>query len=82
MSDPNPTIPFYSLMFKGVSVRTVIVYDLPNKVRRKAINDINLWLSKNLISHKINKIFELNKIAEAQKAVVEKNRIGSVLLKI
>jgi len=82
MSDPNPTIPFYSLMFKGVSVRTVIVYDLPNKVRRKAINDINLWLSKNFISHKINKIFELNKIAEAQKAVVEKNRIGSVLLKI
>ena len=37
---PEPTIPFYPLMFKNISVNMVLVYNMPDQAKQQAIKDI------------------------------------------
>lgn len=78
--NPNPSFPFYPLMFKGVTVRCVHVYELPATARAQAIRDINLMLETDALTHAIAAKFPLNKIIEAHELVESSAAIGNVIL--
>ena len=82
MGNPNPVLPFYNFMFKGLTLRTIIVYDLDNDKRNRAIKDINSWLKNDMLSHNIQKVFSLKEIVDAHLATEDPKRIGSIVLAI
>lgn len=80
--DPNPLLPFYHFLFKGVTFSTVNVYELPDTVRTHAINDITSMLESGTLIPIISQQFPLDQIISAHEAVEKGTKIGNVILKI
>jgi NADPH:quinone reductase len=78
----EPKLPFYPMMFQGITLRTVLVYILPEAARRQSIQDINQALVQGALVHAIAETYPLEKIAEAHKAVESGNAIGNVVVTI
>ena len=79
---PAPALPFYPRMFKGVTLRLVLVYILPPEARRGAIADITAALSEGALTHPIAASFPLAEIAAAHEAIEAGGKIGAVLVTI
>ena len=67
--NPTPTIPFYHLLFKGVTLRLANVYELTDEARSQAINDINQALAVQAFTHPIAARFPLDNIVTAHELV-------------
>lgn len=80
MTNPNPQISFYPLLFKGVTLHLVNVYDLPNEARYQAIKDIHLMLESRILTHVIAAQFPLDGIVAAHQLVESGTAIGNVIL--
>lgn len=80
--NPNPQLPFYSLLFKGVTLRLVNVYELPDDARSQAIKDIGSMLESNILKHTIAARFNLDEIISAHELVESGTVIGNVVLTI
>ena len=80
MAVPQPALPFYPLMFQGVTVRLVLVYILPPEARRGAIADLTAALGEGALTHPIAARFPLEDIAAAHEAVEAGGKIGAVLV--
>lgn len=78
--NPNPQLPFYNLLFKGVTQHFVNVYELPDDARALAIKDINAMLETDILIHAIAKRFELDNIVPAHQLVESGTAIGNVIL--
>jgi len=78
----EPKIPFYPMMFMGLTLRTVLVYILPEAARRQSIQDINQALVQGALVHAIAESYPLEKIAAAHKAVESGRMIGNVVVTI
>ena len=78
----EPKLPFYAMMFQGVTLRMVLVYVLPESARRQSIQDINQALVQGALVHGIAETYPLEKIAEAHKAVESGAAIGNVVVTI
>jgi len=78
----EPKLPFYPMMFQGVTLRLVLVYILPEAARRQSIQDINQALAQGALVHGIAETYPLEKIAEAHKAVESGAAIGNVVVTI
>jgi NADPH2:quinone reductase len=78
----EPKLPFYPMMFQGVTVRMVLVYILPEAARRQSIQDINHALAQGALVHAIAETHPLAKIAAAHKAVESGKMIGNVVVGI
>ena len=78
----EPKLPFYPMMFQGVTVRMVLVYILPEAARRQAIQDINHALAQGALVHAIAETYPLARIADAHKAVESGKMIGNVVVRI
>lgn len=76
----QPSIP---LQFRSsnVTVRMVLVYDMPEIAKTSAISDINQWLEAGALSHQIGPHFLLEEVIQAHQAV-EGGAIGNVTLDI
>jgi NADPH:quinone reductase len=81
-SNPNPSFPFYALMFKGITIHLVNVYDLPGKARQQAIDDIQTLLKLDKLTHVIAAHFTLDDIIAAHQFVENDKSIGNVLITI
>ena len=46
MQVPEPTLPFFQMMYKDLTVRMIIVYAMPDHAKDHAIADINSALSQ------------------------------------
>lgn len=44
MAAPEPTLPFYPMMFAAQTLRMVLVYKLPGAARAEAVADLTRWL--------------------------------------
>jgi NADPH2:quinone reductase len=82
MADPTPSLPFYELMFKSITVRTFIVYILSEKARLMTIIGISEALESGKIKHAIAKSFPLENTDEAHLAVEAGNIVGNVVIAI
>ncbi|TWU23547.1 NADPH:quinone reductase [Bythopirellula polymerisocia] len=78
-AEPEPKLPFYDLMYRGVVVRHVLVFGSPQELLERALVDISRWLADGELSHNIGERFHLNETIAAHEAV-ERGAIGKVLV--
>lgn len=78
----EPKLPFYPMMFQGITIRMVLVYILPEAARRQAVQDINHALAQGALVHGIAETFPLARTADAHKAVESGRMIGNVVVTI
>lgn len=74
----EPALPFYALMFKRVTLRTELVYLLPEAPRRQAIAYLEEALEAGALSHAVSASFALDDVASAHGMVEAGNRVGGV----
>ncbi|WP_170368864.1 NADPH:quinone reductase [Ruegeria arenilitoris] len=76
----TPTLPFYPLMFKSVTLEMVLVYLLPADLRNEAIANLHHALADGALNCPIQKVYSMEECAAAHRAVEAGNRTGAVLL--
>ena len=74
-AEPEPALPFWSLLFKNVTIRLVGSDDLPEDAERRAAEDIEATLASGVLRPRVGARFPLERIAEAHEAV-EGGRVG------
>ena len=78
----TPTLPFYEMMFMDLTVRMILVYDMPEEAKKQAIADIAKVEGKDGLLHRIAEIYPLEDCARAHNAVEQGDRRGAVLLRV
>jgi NADPH2:quinone reductase len=81
-SVPEPTLPFYALMFKNITMRLVLVYSMPEEAKRQACKDINRAIKGGKLTHTIAARFPLEQLADAHVAVESGTHIGKVVVEV
>jgi NADPH2:quinone reductase len=79
-SAPRPTLPYYALQRKGVTLRLVQAYILPEPHRSRAISEINAHLSDGRLVPTIAKRFPLEEIAAAHALLESGKASGNVIV--
>lgn len=74
----EPPLPFYTLMFKRVTIRTELVYLLPEAGRRKAEAYLTSALEQGALDHTVAATFPLEETAKAHALIESGGKIGSV----
>ncbi|EEX09672.1 oxidoreductase, zinc-binding dehydrogenase family [Ruegeria lacuscaerulensis ITI-1157] len=77
-----PTLPFYPLMFKSVTLEMVLVYLLPSPQRSRAIENLHSALAAGALNCPIQAVFSLQDCVLAHEAVQNGNRAGAILVKV
>jgi len=78
----EPVLPFYTLMFKRVTVRTELVYLLPDAPRAEGIAYLDDALSRGTLKHAIAAEMPLDEVAAAHELVESGARRGCVLVRL
>ena len=75
--------PAAPLQFRSsnVTVRMVLVYDMPEPAKTASINDVTRWLEAGALSHHIGPHFPLEEVVQAHEAV-EGGAIGNVIVNV
>lgn len=76
----EPTLPFFKMMYKDVTVRFVIVYAMPETAKQHAIADIDAALRANRLQHRIAHTLPLSDIVSANEIIEEGSIRGAVVL--
>ena len=79
--DMAPTLPFYPLMFKAVTIDLVLVYLLSLAERESAIRNLADLLERKVLDIRISTVLDLADCAKAHDIVASGERAGSVILK-
>lgn len=82
MSDPQPRLPFYRMMYLDLTVRLVIVYDMPESAKQLAVEAIVRALRNGALRHRIAHRIPLAEAARAHALIEEGGFRGSVILSI
>ena len=82
VAEANPSVPFYDLMFKGVTLNTYLIYIVPESDRAKINEGITAALNDNALNPIIAESFPLPSITDAHKAVEAGSVIGNVIITI
>lgn len=77
----EPTVPFYQLMYKNITVHHVLVFGMPEEAKQAAIRDITSSLERGTLTAHLGQHFTLEEIAAAHEAV-ERGSLGKVILEI
>ncbi|MBW4567935.1 MAG: NADPH:quinone reductase [Tolypothrix carrinoi HA7290-LM1] len=80
-SNKEPQIPFYSLVYKNVTVHYVLVYMMPKEAHQKAAEDITTCLKAGL-HHVIAQRFPLSQIAAAHEMMESGQAVGNLVVEI
>ena len=79
---PEPCLPFRRMMFMDLTIRMVIVYDMPEAAKDAAVHDINSAIAAGRLQHRIGATLPLARIAEGH-ALIEAGQLrGGVVLEI
>lgn len=79
---PEPVLPFYRMMYKDLTLRTIIVYSMPDGAKDHAVADINSALSHGWLKHRIAHALPLADIAAGNEIVEAGTARGAVILDI
>ena len=82
VAEANPSVPFYDLMFKGVTLNTYLIYIVPDSDRNKINEGITAALTDHALNPIIAESFALTDITDAHKAVEAGSVIGNVIITI
>jgi NADPH2:quinone reductase len=78
----TPTLPFYRMMFMDLTIRTILVYDMPEFAKAAAIAAIGKAEADGGLLHRIRAVYPLEDSAKAHKAIEAGDRRGCVVVKI
>jgi NADPH2:quinone reductase len=78
----NPIIPFGPYLFKAIKIDIFLIYILPVKERKIAINYLHSAYEQKALKPKIDSIFKLEDCDKAHDRTLTKGRKGAVLLEI
>lgn len=78
----EPTLPFFKMMYKDVTVRFVIVYAMPETAKQQAIADIETALRAGSLQHRITRTMPLSDITAANEIIEQGSIRGAVILTI
>jgi NADPH:quinone reductase len=81
-AEPEPTLPFYPLMRRGVTIRTVLVFVMPAAALTAAIEDITSHLQAGRLTHLVAEQYKLDDVAAAHRAVERGHHVGRILLTV
>ncbi|MEM9012834.1 MAG: NADPH:quinone reductase [Pseudomonadota bacterium] len=79
-SEPEPRLPYYALAFKGLNVRFVQGFNLPEEARRQGEAEIARLSAAGALNAAVGTHFPLDRIAEAHLAVEAGATVGNVVL--
>ena len=82
VAEANPSVPFYDLMFKGVTLNTYLIYIVPDSDRAKINEGITNALTDNALNPIIAESFALTDVIDAHKTVEAGSVIGNVIITI
>jgi len=82
MGTREPVLPYYTLMWLGVTLNMVLVYSMPDYAKQAAITDIAQWVAQAKPIFNIAARFDLKDIVAAHEMVESGAKIGQVLLLI
>ena len=77
--EPQPAVPFYTLLYKNLTVRFELVFLMPEEAKQKAVEDLTKWLTEGEMRHTVAERFALENIVAAHEAV-ESGPLGKVLI--
>jgi NADPH2:quinone reductase len=75
-----PVLQFYPFMFKNVTLRMLIVYQLDRETHARGETQMNTWLSDDALRHAVVDGGTLDDIATAQDTVSAGQKLGTVVL--
>ncbi len=78
--EPQPKLPFFQMMYKDLTLRTIIVYAMPESAKEHAIADIDKALVANTLQHRIAETLPLAEIAKANEVIEQGSIRGAVVL--
>jgi NADPH2:quinone reductase len=79
---PEPVLPFYRMMYKDLTLHTIIVYAMPDSAKDHAVADINSALPGGWLKHRVAHSMPLDDIAAGNELVEGGKVRGAVILKI
>jgi NADPH2:quinone reductase len=82
MRKPEPTIPFYKMMFADITVRFVIVYAMPESAKDDAVRDINAALDAGKLQHRVTHVVPFDECARAHEIIEAGSVRGCVVLSV
>jgi NADPH2:quinone reductase len=82
MGEPEPRLPFYSLMRRNVTVQSVFLYTIPERAKEAAARDIVALVQAGRLIHQIGARFPLEKIVEAHEAQEGGRVMGNIVLDV
>lgn len=80
MSNPEPALKYYPLMFNNTLMRLVFVYAMPQADKDAAVKGANEWLASGKLKPRIAATYPLKDIAAAHEHVEEGSQIGNVIV--
>ncbi len=78
----EPVLPFYPMMFAGITVRLVLVFMMPAPALEQAAADITRALARGRLRHRIAARFRLEELAAAHEAVEAGRLVGKAVVEI
>lgn len=81
-SDARPILPYYSLASKGLTVRFIQGFNLPEAARAAGQAAIEMLAAKGMLSVAIGARLPLGRVAEAHDLVAARHTVGNVVLTI
>ena len=82
VAEGNPVIPFYDLMFKGITLNTFLIYIVSQQARNNIVNGLTEALNENALSHQIAQTFELSQLVAAHQSIETASIIGNTVITI
>lgn len=79
---PEPTVPFWPMLAKDLTVRFVLVYAMPREAHDEAARWISETLAAGRLKHQFFDTFALDDIAAAHEATEAMANVGKVLVAI
>jgi NADPH:quinone reductase len=76
----SPTLPFYPLLFKAVTIDIILIYLLPPAERDQTITRLHNALAEGAMDCPVAKIYPLAETARAHEAVEAAVRSGAILI--
>jgi NADPH:quinone reductase-like Zn-dependent oxidoreductase len=77
---PEPRLPFFQMMYKDLTIHTIIVYAMPEPAKQHVIADIDKALVANTLQHRIAETMPLHEIARANEVIENGSIRGAVVL--
>ena len=78
----TPTLPFYPLLFKAVTIDIVLIYLLSDAARQSAISHLHAALADRALACPVQAIFSLDETTAAHETVEVGGREGAILIDV